>query len=93
MAARLFIDETRDTSREQRLDLPGLVTSAVGLFALTYGLIETNTHAWGSPRVLGLLAVAVVSLARFVAARVASAAPDARPVAVPQPDVRRARTR
>src|SRR5213592_3096401 len=30
VAARLFIDETRDTSREQRLDLPGLVTSAVG---------------------------------------------------------------
>src|SRR4029450_506895 len=28
LAARIFIDETRDTSREQRLDLPGLVTSA-----------------------------------------------------------------
>src|SRR5216117_3689185 len=39
VAARLFIDETRDTSREQRLDLPGLTASAVGLFALTYGLI------------------------------------------------------
>jgi MFS family permease len=37
IAARVFVDETRDTSREQRLDLPGLVTSAVGLFALTYG--------------------------------------------------------
>src|SRR5205823_6701677 len=48
VAARLFIDETKDTSREQRLDLPGLVASAVGLFALTYGLIETNTHPWGS---------------------------------------------
>jgi len=66
VAARLFIDETRDTSREQRLDLPGLVTSAVGLFALTYGLIETNTHAWSSPRVLGLLALAAVSLTAFV---------------------------
>src|SRR5881398_4169366 len=30
VAARLFIDETKDTSREQRLDLPGLVASAVG---------------------------------------------------------------
>ena len=47
LAARAFIDETKDTSREQRLDLPGLITSAVGLFALTYGLIETNTHAVG----------------------------------------------
>jgi EmrB/QacA subfamily drug resistance transporter len=67
LAARLFIDETRDTSREQRLDLPGLISSAVGLFALTYALIETNTHAWGSSRVLSLLAVAGLALATFVA--------------------------
>jgi EmrB/QacA subfamily drug resistance transporter len=66
VAARLFIDESKDTSREQRLDLPGLLSSAIGLFALTYGLIETNTHAWGSTRVLGLLAIAVVSLVAFV---------------------------
>jgi EmrB/QacA subfamily drug resistance transporter len=66
LAARLFIDETRDTSREQRLDLPGLLASAIGLFALTYGLIETNTHAWGSARVLALLAVAAVGLGVFV---------------------------
>jgi EmrB/QacA subfamily drug resistance transporter len=66
VAARLFVDETRDTSREQRLDLPGLATSAVGLFALTYGLIETNTHAWGSARVLGLLTLAAVALGAFV---------------------------
>src|SRR5215813_10826794 len=52
IAARIFIDETRDTSREQRLDLPGLITSAVGLLALTYGLIETNDQGWGSTRVL-----------------------------------------
>jgi EmrB/QacA subfamily drug resistance transporter len=66
VAARLLIDETKDTSHEQRLDLPGLVASAVGLFALTYGLIETNTHAWGSTRVLVLFAIAAVSLVVFV---------------------------
>ena len=66
VAARAFIDETRDMSHEQRLDLPGLLSSGLGLFALTYGLIETNSHSWGSPRVIGLLAVAVVSLVVFV---------------------------
>jgi EmrB/QacA subfamily drug resistance transporter len=66
IAARLFIDETKDTSREQRLDLPGLLSSAIGLFALTFGLIETNDHSWGSTRVLGLFAIALVSLAAFV---------------------------
>jgi EmrB/QacA subfamily drug resistance transporter len=66
LAARIFIDESRDTSREQRLDLPGLLSSAIGLFALTYGLIETNDHAWGSTRVLSLLAIAAVSLGIFL---------------------------
>src|SRR5712692_2406028 len=40
VAARLFIDESKDMSQEQRLDLPGLVSSAIGLFALIYGLIQ-----------------------------------------------------
>ncbi|HXY84790.1 MAG TPA: MFS transporter [Gaiellaceae bacterium] len=66
VAARLFIDETRDRSKEQRLDFPGLVTSGIGLFALTYALISTNHHAWTSAQVLGLFAVAVVFLGTFV---------------------------
>jgi EmrB/QacA subfamily drug resistance transporter len=66
LAALVFIDESKDTSREQRLDLPGLVTSGIGLFALTYGLIETNDHAWGSARVLTLFALAAVFPTAFV---------------------------
>jgi len=65
VAARLFIDESRDTT-EQRLDLPGLLTSGIGLFALTYALISTNHHPWGSPLVLSMFALAVVSLGAFV---------------------------
>ena len=64
-ASFLFIDETRDETHE-RLDLPGLATSGVGLFALTYGLIEANTYGWTSPRIDGAFAVAVVMLAVFV---------------------------
>ena len=66
VAARIFIDETRDTSREQRLDVPGLLTSAIALFALTLALIETNEHAWGSPLVLSLFGVAAAGLVGFV---------------------------
>jgi EmrB/QacA subfamily drug resistance transporter len=66
VAARVFIDESKDTSREQRLDLPGLFTSALGLFALTLALIETNDHSWGSPLVLSLFGAAAVALAAFV---------------------------
>src|SRR3954465_6452566 len=65
-AAFLFIDESRDTSHEQRPDVPGLVTSAVGLFALSYALIEANTYGWTSAPLLTALAVPAVSLAAFV---------------------------
>src|SRR5947199_4270678 len=49
----LFIDESRDTTADQRLDIPGLATSALGLFALTYASIEPNTSGWTSARILG----------------------------------------
>jgi EmrB/QacA subfamily drug resistance transporter len=64
-ASFLFIDETRDETHEG-LDLPGLAASGVGLFALTYGLIEANTYGWTSTRILGAFAVAVVMIAAFV---------------------------
>src|SRR5580765_6993688 len=66
LGAFAFIDESRDTSREQRPDIPGLVTSAVGLFALSYALIEANTYGWTSTRILVAFAVAAVSLGAFI---------------------------
>src|SRR5262245_6924280 len=66
IVARVVINESKDTSLEQRLDLPGLVTSAVGLFGLTYGLIEANNYGWTSTRILICFAVAVLGLTAFV---------------------------
>jgi EmrB/QacA subfamily drug resistance transporter len=65
-ASFLFIPESRDESEEQRLDLPGLLTSAIGLFALTFALIEANTYGWTSGRILGGFAIAAAALAAFV---------------------------
>ena len=64
-ASLLFIDESRDQTHA-RLDLPGLATSGIGLFALTYALIEANTYGWTSTRILGSFAVAGVMLVAFV---------------------------
>ncbi|MDX6452726.1 MAG: hypothetical protein QOH16_2775 [Gaiellaceae bacterium] len=66
LAIPLFIDESRDTTAEQRLDLPGLVTSALGLFSLTYAFIEANSYGWASGRIIGAFAVAAMSLIAFV---------------------------
>jgi len=65
VAARVFIDETRDTT-EQRLDFPGLATSAIALFALTYALIKSNDLGWGDPVVLSLFGVAALFFVAFV---------------------------
>jgi EmrB/QacA subfamily drug resistance transporter len=67
LAARCFIDESRDTSAQQRLDLPGLLSSAIALFALTFALIEADSYGWTSGVILGLFAVAIVGFAVFVA--------------------------
>jgi len=75
LVARIAIDESRDTSREQKLDLPGLLTSAVGLFALTYGLIEANKYGWTSGRILGLFALCALALAVFVVIEMRSRLP------------------
>ncbi len=64
--ARVVIRESKDTSEEQRLDLPGLLSSAIALFALTYALIEANNKGWTSTEILTLLVVAVAGLAAFV---------------------------
>jgi EmrB/QacA subfamily drug resistance transporter len=64
-ASYLLITESKDSTHVS-LDLPGLGTSALGLFALTYGLIEANAYGWSSARIVGSFVVAVVSLTAFV---------------------------
>jgi EmrB/QacA subfamily drug resistance transporter len=65
-ASLLLIDESRDTTEGRRPDLPGQLTSGVGLFALTYALIQANGYGWGSARIVGAFALAVVALVAFV---------------------------
>ncbi|MCC6224490.1 MAG: MFS transporter [Thermoleophilia bacterium] len=65
-AGRVIIEESRDTSREQSLDLPGLLASGAGLFALTFALIEANRYGWTSPAILGLFAGSAAALAGFI---------------------------
>lgn len=67
VASRLFIPESRDTSLEQSVDLPGLLTSGLGLLAVSYALIEGNRHGWTSAEIVGLFVAAAVLLVAFVA--------------------------
>jgi hypothetical protein len=57
------------------LDLPGLITSALALFALTYALIEGGTAGWTSPEILAAGAVTLLSATAFVLVERRSAEP------------------
>jgi EmrB/QacA subfamily drug resistance transporter len=66
VASQIFISESRDTSHEQRLDVPGLLTSGLGLFAVSYALIEGNQKGWSSPEIISFFVASAVLLVGFV---------------------------
>lgn len=66
VVSRIVIPESRDTSHEQSLDLPGLVTSGTSLLALTFALIEGNDRGWSSPLIVGLFVASAVLMISFV---------------------------
>ena len=50
----------------RRMDLPGLLASALAMFALTYALIEGGSKGWTSAGILGAFAFAAVSAGAFL---------------------------
>ena len=60
------ISESRETERK-RLDVPGLVVSAIALTTLTWALIEGSGRGWTSPSILAAFAVAAAAGIGFVA--------------------------
>jgi MFS transporter, DHA2 family, methylenomycin A resistance protein len=59
------VRESRDPEA-RRLDPVGAILAASGLFLLTFALVETNEHPWGSAYILSLFAGAVVALTLFL---------------------------
>lgn len=73
LAAVTIPASERGTARG--LDLPGLLTSATALFALTFALIEGESRGWTSAGILASFAVAAVAGATFVIIERRSTAP------------------
>jgi MFS family permease len=64
---RAVPESLADTGRE-RIDYAGITTLAVGLMALLIALDQVTLWGWNDPRILGLLALCVVSLGGFAVA-------------------------
>ncbi len=67
--------ESRDETVGRTVDIPGTVGITVGLTALVFALVEGNAWGWGSPGIIGLLALSVAAFAAFVAVEKRAAAP------------------
>ncbi|MHB8380199.1 MAG: MFS transporter [Acidimicrobiales bacterium] len=74
VAATLVIRESRVETRHG-YDLPGALTSTVGLFLLVYGFTMVASHGWGSLLTVSLLTGGVLFLAAFVAIETRSTHP------------------
>jgi EmrB/QacA subfamily drug resistance transporter len=59
----------------RRVDLPGLATSSLALFALTYALIEGDSRGWTSALILASFAVAAAAAAAFLTVESRTAEP------------------
>ena len=49
-----------------RIDVPGALTATAGLFAVVYGLANSETNGWADATTIGMLAASVVLLSAFV---------------------------
>ncbi|HXB17004.1 MAG TPA: MFS transporter [Solirubrobacteraceae bacterium] len=64
VALRLLVN-SRAPNREP-IDIPGVLTSALGLFALVYGFSNAETHSWGATATVVALIASPVLLTAFV---------------------------
>ncbi|HEY3738111.1 MAG TPA: MFS transporter [Jatrophihabitans sp.] len=65
LAAVLVVRESRAEGRP-RYDIPGVITSTLGLVALVYGFTKANESGWSATSTIALLVAAVVLLVAFV---------------------------
>ena len=64
IALRLLVNQANPD--RPKIDIPGVVTGSVGLFALVYGFSHAETSSWSSPLTIIALAASAVLLVSFV---------------------------
>jgi EmrB/QacA subfamily drug resistance transporter len=64
--AGIFVVRESKAEGTPRYDIPGVITSTLGLVALVYGFTKANESGWSATSTIVLLAAAVVLLTAFV---------------------------
>ncbi len=74
-AAWRFLPAMPGSGTGGSFDVAGAVTGTGGLMLLTYAIVQTDDHAWGSARTIALLAAAAAVLATFIVIEARGRAP------------------
>jgi EmrB/QacA subfamily drug resistance transporter len=64
---RFIIEHARFEAGDRHYDALGAITVTAGLMVLTFGIVSTDQHGWGSPEALGPMAIGLVLLGVFLA--------------------------
>jgi EmrB/QacA subfamily drug resistance transporter len=64
-ALRVVARGRRDTDAARSFDLAGALTVTAGLVVVTYGIVETDAHGWGSAPTLITIGLGLALLATF----------------------------
>ena len=70
----ISVQESRDPAA-RRLDIAGMLTLTVSVFALVYFITQGTEHGFGAPAMLGWAALSVLGLLLFIAVELRSAHP------------------
>jgi EmrB/QacA subfamily drug resistance transporter len=71
----MLLAESRSDSQTRTFDVAGAVSITAGLSILVYALVDAVDAGWGSTQTIGLLALAALLIAAFVAIELRSSAP------------------
>ena len=66
LLARRHLVESRAPGRRRMPDIPGAILFALAIAALVLGVVKGQEWGWGSPRIIGSFAIAVLLTAIFV---------------------------
>jgi EmrB/QacA subfamily drug resistance transporter len=66
VAALRLLRHDQTSNGPARLDIPGVITASLGLFALVYGFSSAEVHGWAASSTVGGLVAGIALLAVFV---------------------------
>jgi EmrB/QacA subfamily drug resistance transporter len=75
VAGARIIGESTEPNASRRIDWPGILSASVGLFCLTFALVEGQKYGWGSALIVSLFVAAFLGLMLFVIIERRSRAP------------------